>query len=56
MGQALTHAGYILAAFLASALVLGGMVAWILLDLRAQRRKLRRLEEAGLRRGAETSP
>ncbi|HEX9903418.1 MAG TPA: heme exporter protein CcmD [Propylenella sp.] len=49
----MTHLAYILAAYLATAAVLIGMVALIVLDLRAQRRKLRRLEEEGLRRRSE---
>ncbi len=49
----MTHVGYIVAAYLASAIVLGGMVAGVLLDLRTQSRKLRRLEEAGIRRRSE---
>jgi heme exporter protein D len=42
----MTHAGYILAAYLATAVVLLGMIAWVALDLRSQQRRLRRLEEA----------
>ncbi len=49
----MTHAGYILAAYLATAAVLAGMIAWVALDLRAQKRKLRRLEDEGLRRRSE---
>jgi heme exporter protein D len=51
----MTHLGYILAAYLASALVLGGMVAWVLLDLATQKRRLRRLEDNGLRRRSEVA-
>ena len=49
----MTHLGYILAAYLATAAVLAGTVALVWLDLRAQRRKLRRLEEEALRRRSE---
>jgi heme exporter protein D len=49
----MTHLGYILAAWLISAAVLVALVAWVVLDLRAQKRKLRRLEEDGLRRRSE---
>ena len=49
----MTHLGYILGAYLASATVLIGMIAWVVLDLAAQQRKLRRLKEAGLRRRSE---
>jgi heme exporter protein D len=51
----MTHVGYILAAWLATALVLLGLVAWVALDLRTQKRKLARLEEQGLRRRSEVS-
>jgi heme exporter protein D len=46
----MTHLGYILAAWLISAAVLLALVAWVALDLRAQKRKLRLLEDVGLRR------
>jgi heme exporter protein D len=49
----MTHLGYILGAYLASATVLIGMIVWVMLDLAAQKRKLRRLEDAGLRRRSE---
>ena len=51
----MTHAGYILGAYLASAAVLAGMIAWVSLDLAAQKRKLRRLEDEGLRRRSEAA-
>jgi heme exporter protein D len=49
----MTHAGYILAAYLITALVLLGLVAWVLVDLRAQQAKLACLEERGIRRRSE---
>jgi len=49
----MTHLGYIVAAYLAAAVVLLGMVAGVLLDLRAQKQKLARLEERGMRRRSE---
>ena len=36
------HAGFIIAAFAASALVIGGLVAWVVLDHRRLRRALDR--------------
>jgi heme exporter protein D len=51
-----THAGYILAAYLATAVVILGLIAWVALDLRTQRRKLARLEAEGRRRGAGVAP
>lgn len=50
------HAGFILAAYLAMAVILGGLAAAILLDRRAQRRALAALEERGVgRRGGNAS-
>jgi len=46
----MTHLGYILAAYFASAIVLLAMVALVALDLRAARDKLARLEQDGQRR------
>lgn len=46
----MTHLGYIVAAYLATALVLLGMVAWVAIDLRQQKRGLARLEGEGVRR------
>ncbi len=51
----MTHAGYILAAYLITALVLVGLAAWVIIDLREQRAKLDRLEAQGLRRRSEQS-
>ena len=48
----MTHLGYIIAAYAATAVVLVAMIAWVVLDVRAQKRKLRRLEEKGLRRSS----
>ena len=52
-GRGMTHLGYVLAAYLAAAAVLIGMVLWVALDLRAQKEKLRRLEADGIRRRSE---
>jgi heme exporter protein CcmD len=49
----MTHSGYVLAAYLAAAIILLGLVAGVLLDLAVQKRKLARLEaSAGRRRTA----
>lgn len=47
------HGGFILAAYLASALILCGLAAAILLDRRAQRRALAALEQQGIGRRSE---
>ncbi len=49
----MTHLGYIVAAYLAAAIVLVGMVASVTLDLGRQKRKLARLEAEGKRRRSE---
>jgi heme exporter protein D len=46
----MTHLGYIVAAYGATAIVLCGMIGWILVDLSAQKRKLERIEADGGRR------
>jgi heme exporter protein D len=46
----MTHAGFIAAAYLATAAVLIGLVLWIVLDGRAQRRRLADLDARGIRR------
>lgn len=38
------HLGYVVAAYAAAGLTLGGLVAWVVLDLRRQRRALARLD------------
>ncbi|MGI8526397.1 MAG: heme exporter protein CcmD [Pseudolabrys sp.] len=45
-----THAGFIIAAYLAAILVIGGLVAWVMLDYAAQRRTLGELEARGVKR------
>ena len=44
------HAGFILDAYAAAALVVAGLIAWVVLDHRAQRRALAELEARGVRR------
>ena len=48
----MTYAGYVAAAYGAAAIVLIGMIAYVVADLRAQKRKLARLAAEGFgRRG-----
>jgi heme exporter protein CcmD len=49
----MTYAGYVAAAYGAAAIVLIGMIAYVLADLRAQKRKLARLEAEGFGRRGE---
>jgi heme exporter protein D len=51
------HAAFIIAAYAAAVIVLGGLIAWVRLDYRAQRRKLADLEARGVsRRSERTAP
>lgn len=50
MGEVTGHGGFILAAYLVTAAVLAGLFAWIILDGRAQKRRLADLEARGIRR------
>lgn len=46
----MNHVLFVSAAYLVSAVGLGGLAAWILADQRARRRELAALEEAGITR------
>ena len=47
------HALYVTAAYGATAVVLAGLIGWVLLDLRARRRELAELEASGIRRRSD---
>ncbi len=49
------HALFVTAAYAITAIVLAGLVGWVLLDQRARRRDLAELEAAGVRRRSERS-
>jgi heme exporter protein D len=48
--EATNHLGFIVASYAAAFAVVGGLIAWVMLDYRAQRRKLADLEMRGLTR------
>jgi heme exporter protein D len=51
------HTGFIVAAYAAAFIVVGGLTAWVMLDYRAQLRALASLEKRGLtRRSAPARP
>jgi heme exporter protein D len=50
------HGGFILAAYAVTVLILAGMFLWIILDGRAQKRRLAELEARGIRRRSAGSP
>jgi len=47
------HALYVTAAYGITAVVLAGLIGWILLDQRARKRELAELEAAGVRRRSD---
>jgi heme exporter protein D len=50
------HSGFILAAYLVTAVVLALLVLWVIADGRAQRRRLADLEARGIRRRSAGAP
>jgi heme exporter protein D len=44
------HAAFIVTAYAAAVVIIGGLIAWVLLDHRAQLRKLAELEARGVTR------
>jgi heme exporter protein D len=57
--QAATHTGFIIAAYAAAVVVVGGLIAWVMVDYRVQLRTLAGLEKSGvIRRSApaQTQP
>ena len=50
------HAGFILAAYTAGAVVVAVLVGWIILDYRSQRRVLAELEAEGVTRRSAARP
>ena len=49
------HIDFIAASYAAAVIVVGALIAWVVLDYRAQRRKLAELEMQGLSRRATPS-
>lgn len=47
------HAGFIVAAYGLAVVVVGGLFAWVILDGRAQRRRLADLEARGVHRRSD---
>jgi heme exporter protein D len=55
MTEVVPHTGFIIAAYLATAVVLVVLTVWILVDGRSLRRKLAELEARGVRRRSSKS-
>jgi heme exporter protein D len=57
MTETISHFPFIVGSYAAAAIVIGGLVAWVMLDYRAQRRALADLKERGMvRRSASVRP
>jgi heme exporter protein D len=50
------HAGFIVAAYLATAVVIAALILWVIADHGAQRRALAELERRGVARRSAGSP
>ena len=47
------HAAFIITAYAAAAFIIGALIAWVVLDHRAQRRKLANLDARGVTRRSD---
>jgi heme exporter protein D len=56
MEEANLHIGFIVAAYAVTAVVLVGLVLWILADGRAQKKRLAELDARGVRRRSGAAP
>ena len=48
------HADFIVAAYMAAAVIIAGMIAWVVLDYRTQRALLNDLDKAGAKRRSQS--
>ncbi len=54
---AVNHMGFIVAAYAVTIAIVGALIAWVMLDYRAQRRTLAELDKRGVtRRSASARP
>jgi heme exporter protein D len=53
--ETMNHAGFIVASYAAATIVVIALVAWVMLDFRAQRRNLAELEARGVARRSASS-
>jgi heme exporter protein D len=54
---AVPHMGFIVAAYAVAVAIVGALIAWVMLDYRAQRRTLAELDKSGVtRRSAPARP
>jgi heme exporter protein D len=50
------HASFIFAAYAVALVVVAGLIVWVIVDSRAQKRMLADLEARGIRRAGEREP
>jgi heme exporter protein D len=53
--ETMNHAGFIMASYAAAIIVVVALIAWVMLDFRAQRRNLAELEARGVTRRSALS-
>jgi heme exporter protein D len=53
--ETMNHAGFIVASYAAAAIVVVALIAWVMVDFRAQRRNLAELEARGVTRRSASS-
>lgn len=57
MTETISHLPFIVGSYAAAGIVVGGLIAWVITDYRAQRRALADLEKRGVvRRSARPQP
>jgi heme exporter protein D len=54
--EAAPHTGFIIAAYAAAVVVIGGLTAWVMVDYRLQLRTLAGLEKRGVTRRSTPAP
>ncbi len=54
--EAASHTAFIVAAYAVAGAVIGGLIAWVMLDYRAQLRRLGDFEKLGLTRRSAARP
>jgi heme exporter protein D len=53
--ESMGHTGFIVASYAAAGIVVAALIAWVMLDFRAQRRNLAELEARGITRRSAPS-
>jgi heme exporter protein D len=51
--EAVNHMGFIVAAYAVTVVIVGALIAWVMLDYRAQKRTLAELDKRGVTRRSQ---